>query len=545
MADKSNKVLYIDNVTTYDYIKNYMKDHTVDEPNNSKFTYVVFTEYTRPNNYGVSYHGDIFFNGKKITYINDVDVTSYVTDGKDNIIAYANELGGVDFVKSTIKIGNLSNTYELFNVDNAVVSYEYMSDLGKVTIENTGTWYNEILNDGGGTVTVNNGTISCSDLKSSASVHLSYVFDINEDSKKKTLTTYAYFNIYNVSQVSYVDFGTTPTNFNCGTIYTPRMIIQPDDAAQAELKFTTDSSNIRIINTHTGTFECVTPGTAYIKCSYNLNLSSPNSETHEISINKINPHLSLSAYFTTYLYNATYYNSTCCYAHYDPQGMDVSGYTWKLNDAVISGGSSTKSPSIDYSSLSSSGANIVKFELPEEIFGPAPFNTATMQLYAPNQEVFRTGKITVDVINNASDKSNIISFVVTAQTADGQHGCVDTNYVFGNSMGLTNFVVTDIVVSDNDPSYTYTYVTAMIEPSLLNNAYIQNQINNINDKAIETGQNMGETVTCSYIINVQTSDSSFVECKQQNDITTYITSDSLILDSVVLNSTMYSSENLN
>ena len=545
MADKSNKVLYIDNVTTYDYIKNYMKDHTVDEPNNSKFTYVVFTEYTRPNNYGVSYHGDIFFNGKKITYINDVDVTSYVTDGKDNIIAYANELGGVDFVKSTIKIGNLSNTYELFNVDDAVVSYEYISDLGKVTIENTGIWYNEILNDGGGTVTINDGTISCSGLKSSACVHLSYVFDINEDSKKKTLTTYAYFDIYKVSQVSYVDFGTTPTNFNCGTIYTPRMIIQPDDAAQAELKFTTDSSNIRIINTHTGTFECVTPGTATIKCSYNLNLSSPNSETHEISVNKINPHLSLSAYFTTYLYNATYYSSTCCYAHYDPQGMDVSGYTWKLNDVVINGGSSTKSPSIDYSSLSSSGANIVKFELPEEIFGPAPFNTATMQLYAPNQEVFRTNKITVDVISNASDESNVMSFVVTAQTEKGKPGYVDTNYVFGNSMGLTNFVVTDIVVSDNDPSYTYTYVTAMIESSLLNNAYIQNQINNINDKAIETGQNMSETVKCSYIINVQTSDSSFVEVKKQNDITTYITSDSLILDSVVLNSTMYSSEDLN
>ena len=545
MADKSNKVLYIDNVTTYDYIKNYMKDHTVDEPNNSKFTYVVFTEYTRPNNYGVSYHGDIFFNGKKITYINDVDVTSYVTDGKDNIIAYANELGGVDFVKSTIKIGNLSNTYELFNVDDAVVSYEYISDLGKVTIENTGTWYNEILNDGGGTVTVSDGTISCSGLKSSACVHLSYVFDINEDSKKKTLTTYAYFNIYKVSQVSYVDFGTTPTNFNCGTIYTPRMIIQPDDAAQAELKFTSDSSNIRIINTHTGTFECVTPGNATIKCSYNLNLSSPNSETHEINVNKINPHLSLSAYFTTYLYNETNYSSTCCYAHYDPQGMDVSGYTWKLNDTIISGGSSTKSPSIDYSSLSSSGANLVKFELPEEIFGPAPFNTATMQLYAPNQEVFRTGKITVDIINNTSDESNIISFVVTAQTEEGQHGYVDTNYVFGNSIGLTNFVVTDIVVSGNDQSYTYTYVTAMIEPSLINNAYIQNQINNINDKAIETGQDMGETVTCSYIINVQTSDSSFVEVKKQNDITTYITSDSLILDSVVLNSTMYSSENLN
>ena len=84
MADKSNKVLYIDNVTTYDYIKNYMKDHTVDEPNNSKFTYVVFTEYTRPNNYGVSYHGDIFFNGKKI------HKPGYVKDFHDRLIHMAN-----------------------------------------------------------------------------------------------------------------------------------------------------------------------------------------------------------------------------------------------------------------------------------------------------------------------------------------------------------------------------------------------------------------------------------------------------------------------
>lgn len=541
MADKSNKVLYIDNITTYDYIKNYMKDHTIDDPNNSKFTYVVFTEYTRPNNYGVSYHGDIFFNGKKITYINDVDVTSYVTDGKDNIIAYANELGGVDFMKSTIKIGNLSNTYELFNVTDASVSYEYISDLGKVTIERPGEWHNEILSNGGGTVTISDGAISCSGLTGSVSVHLSYSFDINEDSKKKSLTTFAYFNIYNVSKISSVDFGTTPTNFNCGTIYTPRMIVHPDDAAQAELNFTTESTNIRIINSHTGTFECVTPGTATIKCSYNLDATSVDSETHEINVNKINPHLSLSSYFTTYLYNAANYSSTCCYAHYDPQGMDVSGYIWKLNNAIINGGSSTKSPNISHSMLSSSGANLVTFELSEAIFGPAPFNKATMQLYAPDQEVFRTGMITVDVINDAAAESNVMSFVITAQTETGKPGYVDTNYVFVNSIGLTNFAVTDIVVSDNDPSYTYTYVTAMIEPSVINNAYIQNQINSINSQAIEAGHDIDETLMCSYIINVQTSDDSFAIGKKQSDMIIHITNDSFIHDNAVLNSNMHNS----
>lgn len=541
MADKSNKVLYIDNITTYDYIKNYMKDHTVDEPNNSKFTYVVFTEYTRPNNYGVSYHGDIFFNGKKITYINDVDVTKSVTDGKDNIIAYANASGGVDFMKSTIKIDNLSNTYELFNVKNAEVSYEYISDLGYVTIERPGKWSYEILSDGGGTVTVSDREIKCSDLTGSASVHLSYAFEINEGSKKKSLTTYAYFNIYNVAKIESVDFGTTPTNFNCGTIYTPRMIIHPDDAAQAELNFTTNSNNIRIINTHTGTFECVTPGSATIICSYNEN----DNVSHTVYVNKINPHLSLSSYFTTYLWNATNYSSTCCYAHYDPQGMDASGYKWRLNGNVISGGSSTKSPTIRYNNqyLSSSGANIVKFELPEATFGPAPFNTATMQLYAHDQEVFRTGMVTVDVTDNITEVPNTMSFVVTAQTEAGQTGYVNTNYVFGNSIGLTNFVVTNIVVSSNNPSYTYTYVTAMIEPSVINNAYIQNQIKSINAQAIETGQNIDETITCSYIINVQTSDGSFVVGKKQSDMILHIANDSFIHDSVVLNSNMYNSEN--
>ena len=117
MANTSNKVLYIDNVTTYDYVKKYMESQNIDDPKNAKFTYVVFTEYARHNNYGYSYHGDIFFNGKKITYINDVDVTSPVTDGKDTFSGYVGKSAGLKFAKSSIIIGGISNTYELFNVN--------------------------------------------------------------------------------------------------------------------------------------------------------------------------------------------------------------------------------------------------------------------------------------------------------------------------------------------------------------------------------------------------------------------------------------------
>ena len=532
MADKSNKVLYIDNITTYDYIKNYMKDHTVDEPNNSKFTYVVFTEYTRPNNYGVSYHGDIFFNGKKITYINDVDVTKSVTDGKDNIIAYANASGGVDFMKSTIKIGNLSNTYELFNVTNASVSYEYISNLGYVTIERPGKWSYEILSDSG-TISVSNSKISCSGLTSSASVHLSYAFEINEDSKKKALTTFAYLNIYNVAKITSVDFGTTPTYFPVGTIYTPRMEIFPADAIQSELTFSYNpQSYIKLLNSKTGTFECISPGYTKLKCSYKNN-DVLYDVSHTVYVNKINPHLSLSAYYTTYLWNDEHneYNKTYCYAHYDPQGMNVSGYKWKLNDddsKFIDSGSSTKSPTISHSMLTSPEVNIVTFSLPENIFEP---NETKIQLYAPTQEICRTQAITID---NVTQNNNVMTFHIVASAVNGSSGYVDTNYVLNNSIGLTDFIITDIIKSG---SYTYTYVKAQTEPSAINNLYIKSQMTH-NDKPSMSGDGYYSYYTYNYI-NVQTTDSSFINVVKSHETPIKFQHSDLVTDPVVMSQDMY------
>lgn len=527
-----NKVLYIDNVTTYDYVKNYRKNHDVD-PSTSYFTYVVFTNYERPNNYGYSYHGDIFFDGKKITYINDIDVTKSVTDGKDNIIAYVNDDGRIGFVSSTIKLGGISNTYELFNVKtSSEISYEYISNLGYVTIEKPGEWGYEAFPDNN--IEVTNNTISFgNDLTEMSYVKLWRKSTINNDTDKKEITTYAYCYIYNLSIPKLVTFGTTPTYFPVGTIYTPRMEIFPADAAQAELKFTADSNNIEIINTHTGTFKCVTPGPATITCSYNLNLTPPNSETLEINVNKINPHLSLSAYHTTYLWNDEHseYNKTFCYAHYDvPEGVLNDEYTWLLNGENIDGSSSTKSGVIEYNNnLLRDEVNIVTFSLPEDKFYP---NTAKIQLYAPTQEICRTQAITID---NVTQNNNVMTFHIVAYAASN-NGYVDTNYVLNNSIGLTDFIITDIIKSG---SYTYTYVTAQTEPSAINNLYIKSQMT-YNDKPnTSNSQNVYYSYYTYNYISVQTSDSSFINAVKSHKTEIKFQHSDLVADPVVMSHDMY------
>ena len=111
----SSKLLYIDNVTTDKYIKNYSSKHK----SNDKFTYITFTEYERTVGDVSHKHGDIFFNSEKITYYNDVDSSYVVTDGLDNFVAYVNDEGCIAVGRAGVVItdsNNIStNRYELFN----------------------------------------------------------------------------------------------------------------------------------------------------------------------------------------------------------------------------------------------------------------------------------------------------------------------------------------------------------------------------------------------------------------------------------------------
>lgn len=521
-----NKVLYIDNVTTYDYVKNYRKNHDVD-PSTSYFTYVVFTNYERPNNYGYSYHGDIFFNGKKITYINDVDVTKSVTDGKDNIIAYVNDDGGIGFVSSTIKLGGISNTYELFNVKtSSEISYEYISNLGYATTESFGEWGYEAFPNN---IEVANSKITFgNDLTETSYVKLWRESTINSCTNEKTITTYAYCYIYNLNSPKSVTFGTTPTYFPVGTIYTPRMEISPADAIQSELTFECDSdSYIKLLNSRTGTFECISPGYAKLKCSYNEN----DNVSYTVYVNKINPHLSLSAYHTTYLWNDDGYRETYCYAHYDvPEGILNNEYTWSLNGSNI-GGNSTKSSAITYNDEKlNAEVNIVTFSLPGDRFEP---HTTKIQLYAPTQEICRTQAITID---NITHNNNVMEFCIVASAVSNGSSYVDTNYVLNNSIGLTDFIIKDIVKSG---SYTYTYVMAQTEPSVMNNLYIKSQMT-YNNKPNTSNDGYYSYHTYNYI-NVQTTDSSFINVVKSYEMPIKFQHSELVADPVVMSQDMYAS----
>ena len=501
MAETSNKVLYIDNVTTYDYVKTYRENQEISDAKNAKFTYVVFTEYERPNNYGVSYHGDIFFNGSKITYINDVNVNSAVTDGKDTIIGYVNDKGGIDFARSTILLGNFSNSYELFNVADNITSINYQSNLGYFTTEHEGTWDYDIIHDNADLIKVkldgDDKSISCEGCHGNVEIHLSYTFEINEGNKRITCVDYAYYNIYNLINPTTVTFGDTPTVFTYNSIYTPIMSIAPHEALQTKLTFTTSSSYIEILNERTGTFRCIKPGTGTIQCTYDNG-----SVEYDITVSKINPMLSITAFGTTYLYDESEYSSTFCYAHYDTKGLDVGDVQWTLNDNPW-GNDPIKSNMIEWSDLSQDNINVVKFIMSKDNY--VSYSTAK-QLYSPSQETLRTQEITIDNYQY-SPETNLVSFVIVATAND--NGFVDTNYSFENSMGLSNFNVYDIT---HDGNTTYTYVSATIENSILNDIYAQYAASYNN-----THNQTNTPITCYNIINVHTTDASFVSAQKTEE----------------------------
>lgn len=510
MADKvSNKVLYIDNITTYDYVKNYVNDHTVN-PNNSKFTYVVFTDYERPNNYGVSYHGDIFFNGHKITYINDVNVNAVVSDGLDNFIGYVNSNQALDFARSTIRISRENdpmglNKYELFNVTSAdsEVSYEYISNIGNYTIEEPGTWSYAVIY---GDAIVNDGTIKNNKSDKSCVVHLSYTFVTGDENHRQTNVSYAYYSVYNVTYPTSVDFGYTPKSFTYKDIYTPLMNIEPWDAAQSMLTFTSDSECVKILNKRTGTFLCSYPGRATITCSYMGSAREEFVVSYVIDVNKVNPNLGISAFGTTYLWNDDEYKSTCCYAHYNDYGFPTNGCEWKLEpNGITFNGTNIQSAPISYSDLNPNTLNKIKFSLPESYFYPS---YSYIQLYAPDQTIAQTKSITITnfEVHETDSIQPYATFVVVACAdvpSNVQEAFVDTNYIYNNSLGFDSFTTVDIT---HDGTYTYTYMSVYIEPNHLNDIYAEYITSYNEEHSIETD----DTITCYNIINVNTSDSSFV-----------------------------------
>lgn len=500
MGNKS-KILYIDNVTTYDYIKNYSEKHSY----NDSFTYITFSEYSRENSLGYTYrHGDIFFNGDKITYLNDACSTSLVTDGLDVFMTYINDSGCVDIATIGIHISYNDNNnndvkinkYEMYNVNNKLqLSYELVNTIENYAVVTDGQWMNS--------------DISISDNKISASsgnYTLSYSCKVNDI----PCVAYAYLNIYNLPKVESLNIVNFPYRLTYNSIYTPRIEVTPYNATQSYMTWTAENeSYVQILNRRNGMFRCLVPGqTTYIRCSYDKNDTNAYTDM-QFEIAKINPYLSISAYCSQHLYNRTP-SETNCYVSFDDNGFKDYTFKWKLNQqGVISGNPISaytylyKSPHVTYNNSSGfiswggnnndpnpSGPALVQYILPFAYFYP---NTATMQLYrhAPGESTIiniddstNTGALsdlTVgDFCHYIGTLNDIYSFVITSyseeQSQQGGGGevninpgsYIDTDFIFNSKNGnLSDFLITDITYSGN---YVYTYVSAQVNIDPLNSA---------------------------------------------------------------------------
>lgn len=499
MGNKS-KILYIDNVTTYDYIKNYSEKHSY----NDSFTYVTFSEYSRENSLGYTFrHGDIFFNGDKITYLNDACNSSLVTDGLDVFMAYINDSGCVDIATIGIRISYNDNNdndvkinkYEMYNVNSDLeLSYELVNTIENYAVVTDGQWMNS-------NVAISDNKISAS----SGNYTLSYSCKVNDI----PCVAYAYLNIYNLPDVESLSIVNFPYRLTYNSIYTPRIEVTPYNATQSYMTWTAENeSYVQILNRRNGMFRCLVPGqTTYVRCSYNIH--EPNAYTDMwFEIAKINPYLSISAYYSQHLYNASH-SSTNCYVSFDNCGFTDYTFTWKLNQQQTKTGTSGtnneyefKSPLITYtnSGFTSDGENInnpnpsgpalVQYILPFAYFYP---NTATMQLYrhAPGESTIinidgsthgggLSDLIDGDFCHYTGTLNDIYSFVVVSYSEEqSQQGggadvninpgsYIDTDFIFNSKNGnLSDFVITDITYSGN---YVYTYVSAQINVDPLNSA---------------------------------------------------------------------------
>lgn len=436
-----SKVLYIDNVTTEKYIKEYADKHK----RNNNFSYVTFSEYNSKVGDIDHWHGDIFFNGEKYTYFNDVASSYFVTDGFDCIVGYVNNEGCIDFAKAGIQItyDNItSNRCEYFNTNGFPngATYEFVSEINDYVNVSGGTW--KIYADEG--LTAVNGVIhGTASLNKSYEIILSYVFNV----EGKECITYANVSVNNTGNVKSLNI-IMPDTLAYGTIYTPDIEVQPKSAIQNVFHWESNSNNIEFINRQTGTFKCNMPGNVTITCTYTGNSSGvPKTFT----INKVNPHLSLSAFNKTNISGG----STTCHAHYDTHGLSAS--------AQWTNASGNATSATVQSSLQS---KVVKFKLNDNYFYP---NRAAIQFYGSTPKLTQNlyiQNVSADDINYAY---NTVDFIVVAEAESS--GEVDTNYIFESTGGLSNYTITNIVPNGTT---TFTYVTAQITPNIIAELYSEN-----------------------------------------------------------------------
>lgn len=509
------KLIYLNNISPANYKHNYAESH---KQENDKMTYIVFAEAnTRPENTGAR---DIFFNGHKITYLNELVQNGLVSDGYDNVLCYVNDKGGFDFSRATISISDCNgvefgNYYDIYNLphlandinvteSNNELSYHLIFDLQKYLPQNVSIsrarWNNPVVYENGRATSthifnINDGKIrlknSETEITYTYEIKLSYTFKLTDTDDQyntsnpwnKEYTSCAYANIYRASDIQdnmyYVWH--PPTYLSVGDIYTPIMRTGRKETFQRGFEFSNPSDNIEFLNSYTGTFKCKWPGE--IQFSYGpTGGETPRRCEGTMWIDKINPLLCTSVFNTTYLWSGdNEYNGTNCYAHFTTRGIDIplDSVSWKMyrSDAITGetlNSTTTKYTQTESSNVwsyySSTSARITsdngdypigssKFAIIECSLPTSYFKdnyNKSVMLLWNSSGVIAQPPV-VTVDNIEYMDDGTVTFTVWAPKPNDS--VVDTNYNFGDSTNLYNFNTYDIVVT---PETTYSYVVASL-----------------------------------------------------------------------------------
>lgn len=285
----NKRLIYIDDITSYDYVNASGDVTKVDysqlHKNSDYLTYIVFTD--DDNNV----HGDIFYNGHKLTYINNVSYSDIVTDGKSHYSLNVTNNGLLKFCKSYIYAklnssddiidneviinGNITdNDYSISNID---IKLNYYNDIPIIESNNDNSWNYTILYNDTTISRIPNVNINVNDSVleiisvNNTKIYGSYIINIVHESHNIETSNQCedkfLVKLNNLSSVDTIEFIDFPKKFTVGDMYTPQIVTYPIESSSLEKSYkiyttneNTDDDGIYVkLDKSSGRIECIRP----------------------------------------------------------------------------------------------------------------------------------------------------------------------------------------------------------------------------------------------------------------------------------------------
>jgi len=452
-----SKVIFVDDITSYDYGMSYSDLHKY----NDDLTYIVFSEY---EGFKSVHHGDIYYNGEKITFINDIDNSKIVSDGFSHYMPYVDENNNISLTRSYIYIEygdqQIDTTYTIFpNTEDIDITYKHYSEFDKY-VDITESYWGEaiITSPNGGTITncgVRDGVVSLSNYGNNCiDVTLSYNYNIYDEWYEDTFSIKLRKSVYprevkflyDVEENASSDIVYLPA----GSYYVPKISVSPALADSYNFSFAMTDVNYdatgQLTNTYTGETWLNKPGSSFrLNCSYKTSATSSVSRvtSKRFFVTQINPHLSLVSSYTTYLWSDNNYNKTTCYLQSNM--VNPSDVTFTVNGSTRS--HSSNYINVHFSDLNSNNLAIVKAEITSNSNRyNKNLRSCAIKLYGGNN-LYTQSELTIQ------DVSNVVNGTATFVLSDTN---MTTDYNIESDDAFITATITNIVSSG---SKIYTYVT--------------------------------------------------------------------------------------